>query len=256
MDEQDLIRLLATGYAQCKAVTIDNAATIGSLFIAGLAGSLAHCVGMCGPFVLSQVTARLQDQPAVKMTELTRLTGAALVPYHLGRITTYAALGGMAAFLSGGIVLFGGLKYLASALLVLAALFFLGYAARSLKIPLPSFGNMGPARQFGFLTRLTRSLLDRPAGWRGYGLGLALGFLPCGLLYGALAAAASTADPLAGIFGMAAFALGTVPTLLGVGLIGHVAAARWSALMVSVAPVLLLINGGFLLMMAWRTLQS
>ena len=256
MDEQDLIRLLAMGYAQCKAVAIGNATTIGSLFVAGLAGSLAHCVGMCGPFVLSQVTARLQDQPAAKMKELSRLSGAALVPYHLGRITTYAALGGMTALLSGGVVAFGGLRYLASALLLLAALFFLGYAARSLKIPLPTFGNKGPARQFKFLTHLTRSLLDRPTGWRGYGLGLALGFLPCGLLYGALAAAASTADPLAGIFGMIAFALGTVPALLGVGLIGHVAAARWNALVVGIAPVLLLINGGFLVMMAWRTLQS
>src|SRR5258707_11622426 len=28
-----------------------------SLFLAGLAGSLVHCVGMCGPFVLTQVMA-------------------------------------------------------------------------------------------------------------------------------------------------------------------------------------------------------
>ena len=28
-----------------------------SLFLAGLGGSALHCVGMCGPFVLGQVTA-------------------------------------------------------------------------------------------------------------------------------------------------------------------------------------------------------
>jgi len=256
MTEQDLIRLLATGYSQCKAVAIGNAATISSLFIAGLAGSVAHCVGMCGPFVLSQVTSRLQEEPAASMTEMHRLRGAALIPYHLGRMTTYAGLGGAAAFLSGGIIALSGVRHIAAALLVFAALFFLGYAARSLKIPFPMINGghlAGPAR---VIARLTRSLLDRPTGWRGYGLGLALGFLPCGLLYGALAAAASTGDPLAGMFTMAAFALGTVPALLAVGLLGHVAAARWNSLVAGVAPVLLLVNGGFLLIMAWRTLQS
>ncbi len=252
MTEQDLIRLLATGYAQCKAVAIDNGATIGSLFIAGLAGSVSHCIGMCGPFVLSQVTARLQGLPAAGMTEMHRLRGAALAPYHLGRLTTYMGLGGAAALLSGGIIAHTGFKYLAAALLVFAALFFLGYAARSLKIPLPTFAAIGPAGSAGYLGRLTRPLLDRPTGWRGYGLGLALGFLPCGLLYGALAAAASTGEALGGIFAMAAFALGTVPALLAMGLIGHMAAARWKSLMTWVGPVLLLVNAGFLLILAWR----
>lgn len=256
MSEQDLINLLATGYAQCKAVAIDNGATISALFLAGLAGSVTHCMGMCGPFVLSQVTSRLQDKPASTMTEMHRLSGAALVPYHLGRITTYSGLGGMAAVLSGGIMAFAGLKYLAAALLVFAALFFLGYALRGLKITVPGFSGSRPARIAGALGRLTRPMLDRPTGWRGYGLGLALGFLPCGLLYGALAAAASTGDALAGIFTMAAFALGTIPALLAVGVIGHIATARWSAIMSGVAPIILVANGGFLLFMAWQLIQT
>ncbi len=255
MTEQDLINLLAMGYAQCKAVAIDNGATISSLFIAGLAGSLSHCIGMCGPFVLSQVTARLEGQPAATMTEMHRLTGAALAPYHVGRMTTYMALGGIAAYVSGGVMALGNLRYFAAALLIFAALFFLAYAARSLKIPIPALSRPGLARPAGFLSRLTRPLLDRPTGWRGYGLGLALGFLPCGLLYGALAAAASTADPLAGIFAMAAFALGTIPALVVMGVVGHMATVRWNTLIAKVAPVLLFVNGGFLLIMAWRTIS-
>ncbi|MBY0430344.1 MAG: sulfite exporter TauE/SafE family protein, partial [Rhodospirillales bacterium] len=46
-----------------------------SLFLTGLVGSLSHCAGMCGPFVLSQVAARLESRPASRMREWHRLTG-------------------------------------------------------------------------------------------------------------------------------------------------------------------------------------
>ena len=70
-----------------------GSALYGALFLAGLVGSLTHCAGMCGPFVLTQVGAGLETVPAAKMTEWTRLRGALLIPYHLGRFTTYVLLG-------------------------------------------------------------------------------------------------------------------------------------------------------------------
>jgi sulfite exporter TauE/SafE len=98
-----------------------------------------------------------------------------------------------------------------------------------------------------------RPLFARPIGWRGYALGLALGFLPCGLLYGALAAAAAAGDALAGGFGMLAFAVGTVPALLAVGLAGHVAGDRFRGTAVRVMPVVMLLNAAALSYFAWRT---
>jgi len=253
MDESGIVDMLATGYAICRASAVDNSATLFSLFLAGLAGSGAHCIGMCGPLVVSQVSSRLEGIPASSMSELSRLRGAALVPYHLGRMTTYAALGGMAAFLSGGVIQFSGLRYLAAFLLFVAGFFFLAYAARSLGLAIP--GTSSSTKQGTLaqgLNRVARPLFNKPMGWRGYMLGLFLGFLPCGLLYGALAAAASTTDAIAGIFTMMAFAAGTVPALLVMGFAGHVAIVRWKALMVWGAPVLLIVNGGFLFTMAWR----
>ncbi len=253
MAENELLELLATGYAICRASAIDNSATLFSLFLVGLAGGGSHCVGMCGPIVLSQVTSRLEEVPAASMSEFNRLKGAALMPYHVGRMTTYSALGGVAALLSGGIIQASGFKFFASGLLVLAGLFFLGYAAKMLGVGLPGFGSSGKlGRLAGTLSSLARPLFRRPLGWRGYGLGVALGFLPCGLLYGALAAASSTADPVAGFMAMAVFALGTVPALLMVGFGGHIAIGRWRGAMIWIAPVLLIVNGGFLLIMAWR----
>ncbi len=52
-----------------------------ALFLAALAGSLVHCVGMCGPFVLGQVMAAVERPSGRPYGEWHRLTGALLVPY-------------------------------------------------------------------------------------------------------------------------------------------------------------------------------
>jgi sulfite exporter TauE/SafE len=57
-------------------------------------------------------------------------------------------------------------------------------------------------------------------GWslaQSYAAGAVWGWLPCGLVYGALALAAASGDPLRGALGMAAFGLGTLPWLLAAG---------------------------------------
>ena len=143
--------------------------------MAGLVGSATHCVGMCGPFVLAQTVARLEARPASDMREIHRLSGAALVPYHLGRASTYASLGAVAALVAGGFIEVTGLKWFSAALLVLAALFFLGYAAQRLGVYLPWFKSGGESWWSRHVGRWTRPLFERPVGLRGYGLGLALG---------------------------------------------------------------------------------
>ncbi len=244
--------MLATGLAHCQAVTVEHGGLLTSLFMAGLVGSATHCVGMCGPFVLAQTVARLESRPASDMREFHRLSGAALAPYHLGRTTTYAGLGAAAALLAGGVIDVTGLKWLSAALLILAALFFLGYAVQRIGVHVPwlrSGGESGWSRHLG---RWARPLFERPVGVRGYALGLMLGFLPCGLLYGALAAAAASGDPLSGAFAMIAFALGTVPALVAVGLAGHVAGRRWQGLLAGITPVLMVFNAAALTYLAWR----
>ena len=101
-------------------------------------------------------------------------------------------------------------------------------------------------------------LTARPqAGWRGsFLLGVLLSGLPCGLLYGALVAAAAAGSALAGALAMAAFALGTVPALVGVGLLGRFFGRRWAAAPAfrAAGAALFLLNGGVLGAMALRLL--
>lgn len=209
------------------------------LFAMGLWGSLTHCAGMCGPFVMSQVEQAL-GQP--KAGSWGRLRGAALAPYHLGRMTTYAALGAAAGGLGGQLIEVSGWRFLAAALLILAAALF---AAQALGLPLARLGGAPP-----LLGRLVSWLGRRSSAPRHYAMGLALGFLPCGLLYGALTAAAAAGDPLSGALAMGAFALGTVPALVMVGWGGVLLGVRRRQMLQRLTRPMLAANAVALLVLA------
>jgi sulfite exporter TauE/SafE len=257
-----LVELLRWGAHGCGTAVTDDGGLMAGLFLTGLVGSLTHCTGMCGPFVLSQVAARLETRPVSQMREWHRLTGAALVPYHLGRATTYAGLGAGAAGVAG-LLIGGGLRWLSAGLLVGAALAMLGMALPTVKRLFragtqPSAG-AGPARESWWsrhVGRLVRPLFASPTGWRGWLLGVMLGFIPCGLLYGALAAAASSAAPFSAALAMLAFWAGTVPALFGVGVVGHMASRLWGGAVLRYAPLLLVLNAAVLSWMAWRLVTA
>lgn len=229
---------------------VGGLALLGAMLLAGLVGGGTHCVGMCGPFVLAQATARLESVSASSMSEFHRLAGAALLPYHLGRLTTYTALGAIVGALGGGIRMIPGLDWISAGWLLVAAAMFLAYAV---------FGSGLFRRRGGGESRLGRAigeaarpLFARPTGMRGYALGMMLGFLPCGLLYAALAAAAGAGGPWGGGVAMAVFSLGTVPGLFVTGLFGHLAAGRWRRAAAVAAPALMAVNAGILAYAAWR----
>ncbi len=256
MDQELLLMtMLQEGLAHCTVVVEDNGSLLISLFMAGLLGSATHCIGMCAPFVLSQVSARLEMVSLKDMSEFKRLSGAALLPYHFGRMTTYIVLGFFVGLLAQGAIQFSGMKWISAVLLLLAAIFFLGYALRRLGVSFPHMPFFGSAeKESAFsakLGHLLKPFFARPVGLNGYILGVGLGFLPCGLLYGALAAAGASGDFLAGAFGMAAFALGTVPSLIVIGLAGHMAGQKWQKAVTDLAPMLLIINSGVLVYLAW-----
>jgi sulfite exporter TauE/SafE len=171
---------------------------------------------MCGPFVLAQTTTSL----GTDLSEGRRLVRAVLLPYHLGRFTTYVGIGALAGSSVGLIVSSSGWHWLPSVVLILAAFAFLAYgtggALRHVGLRIQRFDNP----QARLVTRLAAPLLVRAGGWRGYLLGVALGFLPCGLLWGALGVAAGSNSAVLGAANMAAFAIGTMPSLIAVGYVG------------------------------------
>ena len=184
---------------------------------------------MCAPFVLAQLR---PDNAGGAM--LQRLSGAALLPYHAGRMLGYATLGALAGAGAGLFSQITGLRWLLALLLAAAALLMAAQAAERLglaarlhlpALPLPAALNAPLHR-----------LLTKPGGRSGFALGLLLSALPCGLLYAALAAAAASGSALGGALGMAGFVAGTIPGLVGVALLGKLFARaggptlrRWGA---------------------------
>lgn len=228
--------------------TAAGAALLGGLLLAGLSGSVMHCVPMCGPFVLGQAADRMARMPASALCEAARLRGALLLPYHAGRLITYAGLGAVVATLGAHALPARAIGLL----LIFAALLFLAHAAR---LALPMLGLPGLARALprldaapagwaGTLARLARRLRgsDGDSWTDGLLLGLVLGFLPCGMLYGALAAAATTGRAGGGALAMLAFGLGTVPALIAVALAGQAAGRAWQSAMLRLAPAVMLLN--------------
>lgn len=182
-------------------------AWLGAVLAASLLGSL-HCAGMCGGFVGCLAGDR---------------NGAALPlhgAYHLGRLSGYLTLGAVAGAIGAGIErsgavagLHGIAPYLCGGLIVAFALVS-GARALGLRVPLPAPPS-GPARGVG---RILATLRERGPIVRGGALGLLTAGLPCGWLYAFVATAAGTGSLLGGVATMAAFWLGTVPILLGLGL--------------------------------------
>lgn len=207
---------------------------------AGLLGGFTHCAGMCGPFVLAQ-TARKMTAPGAPLGELRRLRGAALLPYHLGRGIIYTSLGAVGGALSSVIVQVEIYKIIAAGLLSVAGLMMV--------MPLVSATHR--LRGSGiFHARVLDALISRLTGGNGFGLGLALGFLPCGLVYAALAVAGASGNGLSGAAIMAAFTAGTMPGLIAVAYLGEVAGRRWRTAMARAAPWLMAANGVAILALA------
>jgi uncharacterized protein len=213
------------------------------VFALGLASGL-HCLQMCGPLVLSY-SLPLDRAEAWRAHLL----------YNCGRITTYMLLGAGAGMLGGGIGLAGRLAGMASgarmvsgAAMIVAGLLMVGVGPAA---GLVSIGAGGV--RSGMRVRLSRAVGRLLLSRRKFRLGLALGLLPCGLIYAALLKAVDTAAAVGGALTMLAFGLGTAVALLAVGAGASFAAAhlgRWSY---RLAPAGVVAAGAILL---WRGLSA
>jgi sulfite exporter TauE/SafE len=181
-----------------------------SVFAASLLGSF-HCAGMCGAFVAL----------ACGATETDRTRQATLqFAYHGGRLLTYTTLG-LAAGAAGHLIdLTGALAGIKSAAAVLAAGTMLLFAVVALlrargnnlpRLPLP-------AGWMRLIQDAHRLAMNRPPVARATLIGVLTTLLPCGWLYAFVVTAAGVGKPWISAGVMAAFWVGTLPVLVGIGI--------------------------------------
>ncbi len=176
----------------------------------GFAVGFGHCIGMCGPIVVS-LSLNLKDKNL-------------LIPhllYNSGRVVTYGVLGGVMGA-TGSFTLVAshiaeiqkGAMIFAGVLIIIMGLAMSGWI---------SFGQVfgDSYNPGGFVSKGFRRLsqIKSPAAY--FPIGLLLGLLPCGPVYTALLAAAGAGMEAAGTLDgiikgmgvMICFGLGTVPAL-------------------------------------------
>lgn len=199
------------------------------LVASGMVGA-AHCLGMCGPFALA-----IGSAAAEWRTNLRRQ-----IAYSLGRVFTYSFLGGTAGFVAARVGdALPAWTNVPAALAITAGLVLVwqGLLAAGAIRPRGVGGGVcpGSAALRGLLA--ARGLIDV------FVAGLFTGLLPCGLLYGMLAYAASRHDVVAGMASMVAFGAGTVPAMVAAGLGGSLVGVAGRRRMQAVAAWCLVTTG-------------
>lgn len=192
-----------------------------SMLAMGLASG-AHCTLMCGGIV-----AAFDARPVIAVRPAPRPGGwARRLAFNAGRITTYAAAGaaagslGAAAYAAAALPAQQALAVAAGLALLLAGLYLAG--AERLLHPLDALG----AALWRWLRPAAASVARLPGIHGAYAAGLVWGWLPCAMVYAALAVAAASGAPASGALAMAAFGAGTLPFVLAAGWLAA-RLARW-----------------------------
>jgi uncharacterized protein len=189
-------------------------------FTIGILGSF-HCIGMCGPIALSL--------PVYALPKWQRMFYILL--YNAGRMSAYALMGALFGLLGKQFFIGGYQQFLSVGLgiLILFFLFFSKYLDGN-KSYISTFTN--------FIKRSLGNLLKNEKQFYTYILiGFLNGFLPCGLVYVAIAGAVATGDVLHSALFMAAFGLGTFPVMVTVTVLGNFISMQWRNQMRKAVPI-------------------
>ncbi len=197
--------------------------SLGTLFVVGLTTSL-HCVAMCGGINLAQSASAAQSGYGVPRANLL---------YNLGRLVSYTVVGGIV----GAIGSVFRLCVRAQAAIQIAAAVFMALMALNL-LDIDGLRGWVPALPNGLRNRLLRR-----GGRSSFYIGLLNGLMPCGPLQAMQLYALSTGSWRMGALSMLCFCLGTVPLMLGFGLVSGALNRRFARPMRVASGLLVLVMG-------------
>jgi sulfite exporter TauE/SafE len=186
-----------------------------SYFVAFVMGlfSTIHCLGMCGS-IIGSLTLSLKKE----IRDHKRRLIPFVLSYNAGRILSYS-LAGLIAGIAEQVFSspFGSghghrvLQIISSLVMLGAGLHLAGWFPRFAYIE--KFGS----RFWKTIEPYGRRLIPVETLPKAFTFGMIWGWLPCGLVYTALALSATTGDIVRSTFTMLAFGLGTIPAVMTVG---------------------------------------
>ncbi len=203
-----------------------NSVQLIPLLIVGLTGSV-HCIGMCGGIVgalsSKMTTPNKTVIPIVAVAPAHTLSK--VLAYNAGRIGSYmmagALAGGLASWAQALSALVGlqlGLYWLANLMLVALGLYLMNvWQGVTL---LERGGRVLWQLAQPIMMPMMKSLMPTVHLHQAFLLGALWGWLPCGMVYSVLLTAMFSGSAADGALVMLAFGLGTLPMLVGLGLVG------------------------------------
>ncbi len=225
------------------APSTSGALSLGGIFVIGLVAGTSSCLAVTGGLLLAL---------AAKHNELHRAETAwrkfrPLLHFNVGRLVSYFVLGGLVGVLGQSITLS---TRMSGYMNIFVALIMLYLALTILEIiPKGSF----PLRPPKKLSRWIAGLSESDHAAAPFTMGAFTFFLPCGFTQSLQLAALASGSFLTGALTMFVFALGTLPSLLGLSAVSATARGAFSRVFLrfSGALVLLLalfnLNTGFAL---------
>ena len=181
-------------------------------FVMGLFSSM-HCIGMCGSII---GTLTLSLSPEIRNNKKRLLPF--VFNYNFGRITSYAIAGALVGAIEALLTMHLGethghrfLQLLSAVIMASAGLYIAGWFPRFAYIEKTGMLLWKKIEPYG------RKLIPVKNLKQAYLFGMIWGWLPCGLVYSTLALAATAGDASKSSLTMLAFGLGTLPAVIGVG---------------------------------------
>lgn len=204
----------------------------------GLLGS-AHCIGMCGPIALALPGFNLYDRLGMFFSALI---------YNLGRILAYGVIGGIFGLLSQTVSL-SGLQWwlsigIASTLLLLA-LFSLNPEDFLVRIPFIQ-------RFYQNIQQKIRVQFQKKGLLPYFIIGFLNGWLPCGMVYLAVAGSVVAGSIYQGSLFMLAFGIGTLPLMFLTAMARQFIPRQLKVYLRKASPIILI---GFAILIIIRALN-
>ncbi|MFN8338322.1 MAG: sulfite exporter TauE/SafE family protein [Saprospiraceae bacterium] len=202
-------------------------------FTLGFFGSL-HCIGMCGPLALAIHTTKGPKGISAFLESL---------QYNTGRLIGYVSLG-LVMGIFGSVASFGGVQRWMSIVLgvILILLFLFSSNPDQLISKMPAFGKF-----YSYISRKLHSMIQQSRNVPSVLLGMVNGFLPCGMVYIALAGALSLSNLWGSMGFMLFFGLGTFPAMIGITLGHHVFSQKLRLSLRKIYPIISLLMGAYLI---------
>lgn len=211
-----------------------------TIFITAFLGSVGHCIGMCGGFILAYSSAKIDTSWSKTHQSIAHFL------YNIGRVTSYIFLGAIFGLIGSAFVVslsvWGVLLIFVGVLMILMGLSLMGKLKFLSKLEV----NISQYKIYGLIFRKLIQSKTLPSF---YGLGILNGLIPCGLVYIFGTFALASGSVLSGMIVMGIFGIATIPTLFTFGFVASaIQKSRFRKTALTIASFLVIGYGIFSLL--------